>query len=427
MTDQNQPCLALSIDTPVATASFYKMQTVTTTTPSYTGARAGDYYDPLVPTKQICAGDRVWMDLSIPSSAEPGTHPLPYGLTLTVWKMTIPVRPSMPMYLGLNGYVTMLAHGFPSDSSLSVQGPLTQTYVNAFRAHRIEPYGQNTTIYPAMASDGVSLDLDKYSSFGASFRQLVLNGAIAPPILYYQNIDVAPTPAMLQAIDADIVNGSIEPGSMGYVWDEGEGDPNATAKALERAQLAKTYAPHMRVMTTRAPDPRFEPYVDIFYPIQNEYNPAWTVPFGLYVSCVSQGSCTNGVQGTPSGPPMMLIDAPSISPRAFMWINYVVGAQGSFYYSGTQMIQSAWTNQYLSGGNGDGTMVYPDRNAVIPDVSIRMKMLRQGSYDIEYLKWAKAAGISFTSPASDPTHWSRSFEDYQQLRTALGSQLNLLR
>jgi hypothetical protein len=400
------------------------METFTTKTPSYKGAHVGAYYDPLVPTTEICAGDFVWMDLQIHATATPGTYDLPYGLNLTIWKMTIPASPTMPLYINLNGYQSMLAHGLPPTSSLLTQGTITQNYIKAFRAHRIEPYGQAATLYPAMASDGVNLDLDLWSQFGSSFRQLVLNGAISPPIIYYENQLQAPPVAMLRAIDANIAKGLFPAGSMAYVWDEGEGNPSATANALERAKLAKQYAPHLRVMTTRAPAADFMPYVDLFFPIQNEYSSKWTVPFGMYVSCMSQGSCTNGVQGTPVGPPMMLIDSPAIGPRAFMWINYVTGAQAALYYSATQMIGTAWTNQYLAGGNGDGTLVYPDKNAQIPDMSIRMKMLRQGSYDVEYLKWAREAGIAVNSPATDPKHWSQSFDAYQELRNTLGAELN---
>src|SRR4029079_10509875 len=50
-----------------------------------------------------------------------------------------------------------------------------------------------------------------------------------------------------------------------------------------------------------------------------------------------------------------------------------------------------WNDVYLFGGNGDGTLVYPGRpkniggNTDIPIESIRLKLIRDGLEDYEYL------------------------------------------
>lgn len=422
LSSPSAPCQPLGLSTAEAVASFYKMETYTTTEPSYVGAAVGPYYDPLVPATQICGGDLVWMDLAIQASATPGTYALPYGITLNVWKMTMPSDPTMPIYINMNGYDALLAHGLAD--TVQNQAPLTQTYDAAYRAHRIEPYGEYIYVYPQLNTDGVTLNLTEWSQYDGSYSQLILTPAIAAPILYIPDPSEAPTTATLQAINADALSGTIPTQSMAYVWDEGEGSATLTADALARAQLVKQYAPNIRVMTTRVPSSEFDPYVDIYFPVLDEFESGWTETYGLYTSCMAQGSCTNDQPAHPSGTPMMLIDAPTIDPRAFLWVNYKLGAVATLYYNGTQMIQSAWTNQYVSGGNGDGTLVYPDKTQLMPDISIRMKMLRQGSYDVEYLNWAKAAGISYTSPVTSQTVWSKSFDDYQSLRDSLGTQLN---
>jgi hypothetical protein len=309
-----------------------------------------------------------------------------------------------------------------------VQAGLTRNYVAAYREHRIEPYGQSIFNYPPLVikDEGVESDLDwdLFAQFGASYRQLVFEGAIAPPILFLPDPKNPPPRNVLQAIGKAIKRGEVPKGSMAYVWDEGEESPLMTERALSRAKWVKELAPGIRVMLTRAPSPGFLKYVDVFFVLQNLFSVPEGKPFGLYVSCVSQGSCVNGVRGYPSGTPMMVLDAPTIHPRAFLWLNHRLGASFSLYYNATQMLTTAWTHQYAFGGNGDGTLLYPDLHEGIPDVSIRMKMLRQGSFDVEYLTWAEKAGIHYQSPVKNQFQWSPRFSDYQRLRDELGTKLD---
>jgi hypothetical protein len=421
--DSYTTCKDIKINTAAAVGTFFKIKTFTTTQPSFQTARVGDYLDPLVPTTQACPGDLIWSDLTIPTSAAAGSYVLPYGLNLTIWKMTMPAKPTMPLYINLSGYQTMLAHGVANN--VTNQGSLTRAYVNAYRAHRVEPFGHMVTVYPALNGDG-TLNLDQWSANGASYRQLVLDGAIAPPMLFIPNPGNAPSINLLTALDAAIVAGTIPTGSMAYVWDEGEGDPSATASALARAQLVKQNAPHINVMTTRRPDPAFDPYVDTYFPVLDVFTTGWSKAYGLYTSCMAQGSCTDNQPRNPTGTPMMLIDAPTVHPRAFLWVNYKLGAKSTLYYNATEKLSSAWTNQYFAAGNGDGTLIYPDKTALTPDMSIRMKMLRQGSFDLEYLNWAKASGIGYVDPVTDERTWSQSFDSYQETRDRLGTQLDAI-
>jgi hypothetical protein len=72
-------------------------------------------------------------------------------------------------------------------------------------------------------------------------------------------------------------------------------------------------------------------------------------------------------------------------------VSYEYGASGELYFAVDHDLKSAWTDQYDFGGNGDGTLFYPGTPARIggkhdiPVDSIRLKRIRDGREDYEYL------------------------------------------
>jgi hypothetical protein len=121
----------------------------------------------------------------------------------------------------------------------------------------------------------------------------------------------------------------------------------------------------------------------------------------LYQSCMSHG-CGGTVDiGNPSaadlyytGWPSYAIDASSVRARAMEWFSFRYGATGELYYETTQAYydKDPWVDQHEFSGNGDGTLFYPGTPARIggttdiPVASIRLKMIREGMEDFEYLK-----------------------------------------
>ncbi len=120
-----------------------------------------------------------------------------------------------------------------------------------------------------------------------------------------------------------------------------------------------------------------------------------------------------------------MIDAPATQNRAMEWQAWREKVSGELYYDTSYAFSrgDAWTNQYYFYGNGDGTLFYPGTPAKIggtsqiPIASLRLKMIREGQEDYEYLKLlsdsgdptmadAEAAGLSpdaytnMTDPAS---------------------------
>jgi hypothetical protein len=427
------------------TVSLFHMPTMTTTQPSSTTAILGKQYDPLVPlyttSNQVCATDTfVWADISVASTVAAGTYTFniqDLPVTLTVWNLTMPTNPTMPIYIPFIPYTTLAGHGLPGSSSVAVEASLAASYLSALRAHRIEPIEQMIA-YPPINSNGVGVNLDQYSAYGASFRQTELTGNIAPVCMQVTSPIGASwaSPALLAAWEQSYAT---EPGlanAWAYVTDE----PSDLTGLATRAQLVRTYAPHIKTMVTHEPTTALLPLIDHFTTVYEYFKTAghWmdytqAPGYWLYGSCMSHGSCGGGT-GRLTGSPDLMLDEPDVMGRAFALVGYANGAQAELYYASTQAYGSMnpWVTQYQFAGNGDGNLFYPgiagqmgftDQEAV---ASIRLKAMRQGQYDIEYVNMAKAAGLStnFMTLVPDQFKWSRNNSDYDAMRMAIGNALS---
>ncbi len=127
----------------------------------------------------------------------------------------------------------------------------------------------------------------------------------------------------------------------------------------------------------------------------------------LYTFCDQYGCRASRTPGTYwTGWPGYGIDQPPSQARAMGWLSFAYGASGELYYSVDSHFSSAWTSSYDYGGNGDGTLFYPGLPAgdpstgapaiggrdPIPIESIRLKRIRDGREDYEYLRLAARSG-----------------------------------
>jgi uncharacterized protein (TIGR03382 family) len=126
----------------------------------------------------------------------------------------------------------------------------------------------------------------------------------------------------------------------------------------------------------------------------------------LYQSCMSHGCGGTVDMGSPSdsdryytGWPTYMIDAPAVRNRAMQWIDFAERASGELYWeTAFAFLHDAWSNQWDFSGNGDGTLFYPGTpsriggKTDIPVASIRLKMIREGMEDYEYLKLLADSG-----------------------------------
>ena len=225
-----------------------------------------------------------------------------------------------------------------------------------------------------------------------------------------------------------------------YVCDEPTNDANLWRICRQRAARADRQWPGVRkLVTTTIQDARqfgggpggqgsLLHHIDILVPIVNEvagvkgtdvygnqrpkYNPYLTErrdgvrkTLWLYTSCESYGCTGAPINSRLSvGWPGYAIDEPASEARATGWLAFEYGISGELYYQTASRLPSAWTDQYQEGGNGDGTLFYPGTpngagggpaiggHHDIPIESIRLKRIRDGREDYEYLRILAARG-----------------------------------
>jgi hypothetical protein len=111
-----------------------------------------------------------------------------------------------------------------------------------------------------------------------------------------------------------------------------------------------------------------------------------------YQACYQHQSCMNGISGPASSTwPSYMIDASPVRNRVFQWMAFLSRIQGELYYQTDLWKENPWDHLYDFGGNGEGALFYPGTvdkiggSSPTPVASIRLKLIREGMEDYEYL------------------------------------------
>lgn len=351
----------------------YQFKSVVTTTPSFVGARVGAYNDVLVPT----TGTPDIID------ALPPPRGFPFYAELQLTDIA-------------NGY------GIPDDGPhLAQRGAIYQSFLKSMRDFGIEPIKQAITGYP--------MDWDQFKGTGASFRETTITGAIYPPCAYGPNPDTAPPVAFLQKVEAAILSGELPKGTWAYVWDEPTTAQRPTL--IARLQAVRANAPHLLTMVTTVSAPDLVGLVDRFSPAFENWDGKSQMVYG---SCMSQGTCTNGTPGIPTGTPMMVLDADPINWFVYPVVAAALGAQGALYYNETQSIKTALApgGQYIFGGEGDGNGIYLGDNFT-PWPSMRMLQIKRGlAFVNQQLASPDKGKAMFSALVQSPKVWNHTQAAY---------------
>jgi hypothetical protein len=115
-----------------------------------------------------------------------------------------------------------------------------------------------------------------------------------------------------------------------------------------------------------------------------------------YQSCASHGCNIVGGDYFRGWPDYMIDDSP-VRHRIMEWLTWKYKIGGELYFNTNEAYakKNPWSDVYLFGGNGDGTLFYPGLPDVIggsthiPVESIRLKLIREGLEDYEYLALLK--------------------------------------
>lgn len=215
-------------------------------------------------------------------------------------------------------------------------------------------------------------------------------------------------------------------------------------------KLLKATFPNVRRLLTEQPEAPLYQYVDIWVPVFPLYNEerckerqrarqeVW-----WYVCCVPRHPYPNN-----------FIDYPGIEHRIRLWMNWKYKVTGDLYWSTTYWHKNPWRTpmSYTPDdtgmwGNGDGYLLYPPergeaKERVIggPVPSIRLKLIREGIEDAEYLwmleekialmkeppVWAMEALELARSLVPSQTEFSHSPEELQRVRLKVATALEKL-
>jgi hypothetical protein len=392
----------------------------------------------------VPAGEKMvaWIDVLVPADQRSGTYrgsvlvqdssgrPGEVPLTVRVWAFSIPSTSSL--HSAFPGDSLQICSAYTGSRNCDVNDPSTWKQ----RAHFVRAGLENRISIP----NGFPLpDSRTTRSLFARYAVPLINGT--DPSLRLPGAKLTTLGAGSGCIDA--ANGclrnwrylaaryGLSSRFFAYLCDEPAADPSIWSSCAATAKRSDQIWPGLRrLVTTSIEYAKAQGggrggalgYTDLLAPVINQMishgkstrpsydeflDPARNTPgsarnqLWLYTSCLSYGC--SGAEDPPgrrsplAGWPGYAIDEPASQARAMGWLAFEYGATGELYYNTAISLSTAWTDQYVEGGNGDGNLFYPGRpdgggGAVaiggtheIPIESIRLKRIRDGREDYEYL------------------------------------------
>ncbi|HEY6004516.1 MAG TPA: glycoside hydrolase domain-containing protein [Anaeromyxobacter sp.] len=364
----------------------------------------------------------LWAEVLVPESAAPGDYAgsvrvrwdggeatVPF--TVTVWPFTLPAKPSLRTAFGFSWGAIPSGHGFQVGDAFyqlrarygvfALDHRITLSHIDDSSTsldHFASTYGPSIDGTAATRLAGASLTavelMGDASAWASAFRahgwldRLFQYTCDEPPITCAWS-DIPARARAAKAADPSfrtLVTTTIQ-----------EADANGVTSSID------IMVPVINFLDDK-PGSQLEgdqrPKYDAFL-AGSPLRELWA-----YQSCMSHG-CAGSVNfGNPSasdyyytGWPSYSIDTTAVRNRAMQWLLFEHRLSGELYYETTQAYaQDAWTNQWAFGGNGDGTLFYPGTPAKIggtthvPVASMRLKLIRDGMEDYEYLALLARSG-----------------------------------
>ncbi|HEX7622026.1 MAG TPA: glycoside hydrolase domain-containing protein, partial [Anaeromyxobacteraceae bacterium] len=411
---------------------LFREAIITLANPSGPDGVTGPFPDALIPDVDDVVGEKrnafpfdvpagearaLWIEAFVPASAPPGQYTatvtvratgqadLTIPVSLTVWNFTLPSTSSLKSHFGLYYGDLPAAHGVSGDAFSTLRARYAQLGLD----HRIS----------ISDLDDGNGDLNHYAAFyGALFdgrAPTQLQGARLTSAQYAGPGDPANSTAGHAQWAAFFKGKGWFDRLFDYTCDEPNSPRCQWSDLQSRAALVKAGDPEFRVLTTAtvtdATQQGAAGTIDLIVPVLN-YMQDKTGPFAgeqraaydaflasgprkelwMYQSCMSHGC--GGTSEYFRGWASYAIDASAVRHRAMEWLSFRFDVTGELYYETTQAYAGGapWTNQWDYSGNGDGTLLYPGTPGAIggqtdiPVASLRLKMIREGMEDYEYLK-----------------------------------------
>jgi|GEM_PF-2009564 len=404
---------------------LYRVGFYNVTKPSNREGATGLWPDPLIPAVDayyreqrnafpfdVPAGESrsIWVEVFVPPKTAPGMYQgvitlLPNSLPVTsvpvnlqVYNFTLPSTATLKS-LFVIGYDVCISHlGSYNACGEDGMAAYIAMYSRAALDHRI-----------SIASTYGAFDESNWSFFDEYFGPQLngrartrLSGARLTTLIFNEN-----NPAKIKVWRDHFARRGWLDRLVHYTWDEPKTDADFNA-IPENAAPARRAGVRTLVTTDIQNIEKYKlsEVIDIAVPIINymhEYNGtnqrvlydkflmlSPTKEVWMYQSCMSHG-CTPTDDPAFQGWPSYVIDIPAINNRAMEWFSFIYQVTGELYYQMSHKLATAWENQWDFDGNGDGTLFYPGKPDYIggrnhiPIESIRLKMIREGMEDYEYL------------------------------------------
>ncbi len=351
----------------------------------------------------------VWVDVFVPGLTRPGTYrgvvkitaqgqsPVELGLSVRVWNFRLPATPSMRSNFGGIDSRVAKAHRVPTSSAEFRK--IERRYAEAMAAHRLCPPIPHY-LMPKVLPDG-SIDA---TETGPGLKEWVETFHVTgiPVNLIGDDPlgkDLARCTKYLQAIYAYLKTNGWEKLAYVYVLDE-PNDAKAYEEVRRRARLIHEAQPGIKVLCTEQPTPQEVAWgtlvgsVDIWVPLWTLFEPrAAAERLSVGEELWSYTALCQGQTGQDT--PYWELDFPLLDYRIPAWMNWRHGVTGLLYWTTVywEKVEDPWTNPATYGEdryryNGEGSLFYPGSDAGFagPVASIRLKQIREGLEDYEYLQ-----------------------------------------
>jgi hypothetical protein len=344
-------------------------------------------------------------------------------ISVEVLPFDLPATSSLPNSFGISLYNVAAGHGLSPESTEGLA--LLSTYATALLAHRITPHGLSMRP-PQIAIRGEQMEVD-FSSYDREVAPF-LEGKVLPSGARFTTAEIRENPKALasgRAVDyyrafADHFHQRWKALLFYYAKDEPK--PQDFPLVAEQARrvhgaggipvlvtvpysdqwvgIADILCPTLNCFFAR-PGPQTCASVHTAEDLRKRLGPKARIWW--YQSCSAHGcnpSPDPATRRAYSGWPAYVVDYPAPLNRAMGPLAYLQGVDGELYFDTVWAYhdRDPWRDVFAFGGNGDGTLFYPGTpprvggKTHIPIESLRLKYIRDGLQDYEYLTLLRAWG-----------------------------------
>jgi hypothetical protein len=460
----------------------YEVGWVPVATPSNGEGAPGLWPDPLLPLAAArplkAQADRptlVYLELCAPAGQAPGRYagavrvraggrPVELPLAATVQRFALPATSSLPNSFGISLYSIAKGHGL--DAGTPEARALMHAYVRELLAHRVSAHGMAMDP-PPVRFEGERAVLD----FRAWDEELgpYLSGTALPSGARFTTVDVRDSRQAVTDAQKTAYYRAFREHLSRKGWDAAlpffyaKDEPKPADFPLVQAQARRVRAAGgIPVLVTSALVDGLGGAADILAPpltcfFDRGGPPICRRPLSAsalrgrlprqarvfwYQSCTVHG-CNGGPQADAeleraySGWASYMVDHPAPLNRAMGPLAWRTRVDGELYFDTVYAynVQDPWQGVFAFGGNGDGTFFYPGTPGRLgggghqPVASLRLKHLRDGLEDYEYLRLlarlGDAAGAEALAARLAPTAHQVSREPavWEQVRSELARRL----